>query len=85
MDTRNERTRGCSEFQEISSAFNFFKTKTKTTSQIKHTTDSKVRDTKYYRYLEPYFQNHPDIEKIMNQYGKLNISKLHGSTFMSGG
>jgi hypothetical protein len=54
------------------------KTKTKTTSQIKHTTDSKVRDTKYYRYLEPYFQNHPDIEKIMNQYGKLNISKLHG-------
>jgi hypothetical protein len=40
------------------------------------TTTTKVRDTKYYRYLEPYYTEHPNFSKVISQYGKLNSSIL---------
>jgi hypothetical protein len=41
-------------------------------------TPSQVRDTKYYRYLDPYYENISDIEKILDQYGNLDSNKLKG-------
>ncbi len=38
-----------------------------------------VRDTKYYRYLEPYYNDHPDKERIINQYGQLDDDKLQNT------
>ncbi len=38
-----------------------------------------VRDTKYYRYLEPYYNEHPDKERIINQYGQLDSTKLQNT------
>ena len=43
------------------------------------TTASKsVRDTKYYRYLEKYFEHDSDRQRILNQYGFLDETKLVG-------
>jgi hypothetical protein len=41
-----------------------------------------VRDTKYYRYLEPYYNDHPDKERIINQYGQLDTTKLQNTEIL---
>jgi hypothetical protein len=42
------------------------------------TPNRSVRDTKYYRYLEGYYQNDPEVIQIMKEYGKIDITKLNG-------
>ena len=41
-----------------------------------------ARDTKYYRYLEPYYDNHPEKERILSQYGELDIDKLQNNEIL---
>lgn len=36
------------------------------------------RDTKYYRYLDLYYEEHPEKEAIIDQYGSLDVDKLKG-------
>jgi len=37
-----------------------------------------VRDAKYYRYLDPYYENSEEIDQILEQYGELDSTKLKG-------
>jgi hypothetical protein len=46
------------------------------------TASKSVRDTKYYRYLEQYFEHDSDRERILNQYGFLDETKLVGYDIM---
>lgn len=50
----------------------------KSTKTIVTTTRS-VRDTKYYRYLEAYYQNDTEAIQIMKEYGKIDPKKLNGA------
>ena len=41
-------------------------------------TGPNVRDTKYYRYLDQYYENSEEIKQILEQYGTLDPNKLKG-------
>jgi hypothetical protein len=45
-------------------------------SKTKAKSSYQSRDTKYYRYLEPYYTGHPSYESVIKQYGKLNKTIL---------
>jgi hypothetical protein len=42
-----------------------------------HKKSKKIRDTKYYRYLQPYYKQNLEIESILNQYGYLDLNKIN--------
>ena len=52
----------------------------KTNKKVKPVKDT--RDTGYYRYLSRYFNNYKEKERLLNQYGSIDTSKLKGFEIM---
>jgi hypothetical protein len=53
------------------------KFKPKYTNELFFHKQKQPRDTKYYRYLEPYLNNNPEIVEIVKTYGSLDYQKIN--------